>query len=223
MGDRDDMKRRAATAALEHVRGRDVIGVGTGTTAEAFVDALAAEAVPLRGAVASSEATARRLREVGIPVLSLDAVEELPLYVDGADEVDGGLRLNKGRAGALTREKVLAAASRTFVCLVDEGKLVERLGAVPVAVEVLPMAAGFVARELRSRWGAETDRRDGFLSDNGNVLLDVAGLPVAEDPPRLEAELDAMPGVVENGIFALRPADVLVVGCHHGEQVLGKT
>ncbi len=213
MTTRDEQKRAAAEAALEHVPPGAAIGVGTGSTVAFFIEALGRLPLGRRpgAAVASSEATVAALRAAGIPVVGLDAAPApLPVYVDGADEVDPELRLIKGGGGAHTREKVLAAASELFVCMVDESKLVQRLGAFPVPVEVVPMAAPFVAARLVELGGLPALRR-GYLTDNGNVVLDVKGLDLA-DPEGLEIELDAIPGVLECGVFARRRADLVLVG-----------
>lgn len=211
----DDMKRASAKAALEYVPTGATIGVGTGSTAELFIEELAARPGLIAAAVASSEASAAALRAVGIRVLDPAAAPyPLPLYVDGADEVDPELRLIKGGGGAHTREKVLATAAELFVCIVDESKLVERLGRAPVPLEVVPMARPLVARRLTAL-GATVAERLGFATDNGNAVLDAMGLDLS-DPEGLEVELDAIPGVVECGIFARRRADVVLVGAAAG-------
>lgn len=211
----DDMKRASAKAALEYVPTGATIGVGTGSTAELFIEELAARPGLIAAAVASSEASAAALRAVGIRVLDPAAAPyPLPLYVDGADEVDPELRLIKGGGGAHTREKVLATAAELFVCIVDESKLVERLGRAPVPLEVVPMARPLVARRLTAL-GATVAERVGFATDNGNAVLDAMGLDLS-DPEGLEVELDAIPGVVECGIFARRCADVVLVGAAAG-------
>ena len=211
----DDMKRASASAALEYVPIGATIGVGTGSTAEFFIEELAARPGLIAAAVASSEASAAALRAAGIRLLDPAAAPHpLPLYVDGADEVDPELRLIKGRGGAHTREKVLAAAAELFVCIVDETKLVDRLGGAPVPLEVVPMARPLVARRLTAL-GATVAERVGFATDNGNAVLDAMGLDLS-DPEGLEVELDAIPGVVECGIFARRRADVVLVGAAAG-------
>jgi ribose 5-phosphate isomerase A len=212
--DRDDMKRAAAEAAIEYVTAATTIGVGTGSTAAFFIEALAARPKLIAAAVASSEASATALRAAGIPVVGLEEALPLSLYVDGADEVDPALRLTKGRGGAHTREKVLATAAAVFVCIVDETKLVERLGGAPVPLEVVPMARPLVAGRLTAL-GAIVTERPSFLTDNGNAVLDAVGLDLS-DPEGLELELDAIPGVVECGIFARRRADVVLVGSVRG-------
>jgi len=211
----DDMKRASASAALEYVPIGATIGVGTGSTAEFFIEELAARPGLIAAAVASSEASAAALRAAGIRLLDPAAAPHpLPLYVDGADEVDPELRLIKGGGGAHTREKVLATAAELFVCIVDESKLVGRLGRVAVPLEVVPWAAAFVARRLTAM-GASVSERPGFVTDNGNAVLDAIGLELS-DPEGLELELDAIPGVVECGIFARRRADIVLVGTAEG-------
>jgi ribose 5-phosphate isomerase A len=210
----DQMKQRAAEAALEYVGEDAVVGVGTGSTVNFFIDALAASGRRVTAAVSSSEASTRRLAAHGIPVLDLNEAGELGVYVDGADEATRGLHLIKGGGGALTREKIVAAASRHFVCIVDEKKLVDRLGAFPLPVEVIPMARNLVARELR-RLGGEPAWREGVVTDNGNHILDVRNLAI-RDPVALEGEINQLAGVVTVGLFARRPADVLLVGTPSG-------
>ncbi|RPI12467.1 MAG: ribose-5-phosphate isomerase RpiA [Lysobacterales bacterium] len=208
------MKQQAAAAALEHLEEGGLVGVGTGSTVNFFIDGLAKMRSRIAGAVSSSEASTRRLRAQGIPVLDLNEAGELEVYVDGADEATRRLHLVKGGGGALTREKIVAAASRRFVCIVDEQKLVERLGRFPLPVEVIPMARGHVARQL-ARLGGEPVWREGFVTDNGNHILDVRGLEIA-DPVALEGEINQVAGVVTVGLFARRPADVLLVGTSTG-------
>lgn len=208
-------KAQAAEAALESIRGVDVIGVGTGSTVKYFIDALKAVKHQLDGAVASSEDTASKLQAAGIRVLDLNAVGTVAVYVDGADEATRQGALIKGGGGALTREKILAAASRQFVCMVHQAKLVDVLGDFGLPVEVIPMARSYVAREL-SRRGGDPRWREGFVTDNGNHILDVAGLRIV-DPLALEADLNGIAGVVTVGLFARRGADLLLVG--DGESV----
>jgi ribose 5-phosphate isomerase A len=209
----DAMKKQAAEAALAYVEG-GVIGVGTGSTVNHFIDALATIKGRIDGAVSSSEASTTRLKGLGIPVLDLNSVGELSLYVDGADESNERLQLIKGGGGALTREKIVAAASRQFVCIADEGKLVAVLGHFPLPVEVIPMARSHVAREL-VRLGGTPVWRDGFVTDNTNLILDVHGLEIS-DPCAMEQKINNIAGVVTVGIFAQRPADVLILGTTHG-------
>jgi len=212
------MKKAAAEAALDHVPADGVIGVGTGSTANFFIAGLARFKHRLEGAVASSEATARRLKDLGIPVLDLNSIAELPVYVDGADEITRALAMIKGGGGALTREKIVAAVARKFVCIADEAKLVDVLGKFPLAVEVIPMARSHVAREL-AKLGGTPVWRQGFVTDNGNVILDVHHLEILK-PVELETALNQIVGVVANGLFARRRADVLVLGSGRGVQTL---
>ncbi len=214
----DEMKKAAAQAALEYIETGSIIGVGTGSTANHFIDALASIKARIEGAVASSNATAERLKKHGIPVLDLNAAGGLSLYVDGADESTRHLHLIKGGGGALTREKIVAAASKTFVCVADESKLVDVLGAFPLPVEVIPMARSYVAREI-VKLGGEPMLRDGFTTDNGNVILDVRGLKII-NPVELEEKLNNIVGVVTNGLFARRPADVLILGTPGGVKTI---
>lgn len=214
----DDMKKRAAEAALEYVEDHVVLGVGTGSTVNYFIDALARIKHRLDGVVSSSEATTRRLKACGIPVLDLNAAGPLPLYVDGADEVNRQMQLIKGGGGALTREKIIAAASELFVCIADQTKRVDVLGAFPLPIEVIPMARSHVGRELLKR-GGQPVLRENVITDNGNLILDVYNLHILE-PAKLEADLNNIAGVVTVGLFALRPADVLLLGAADGVQTL---
>jgi ribose 5-phosphate isomerase A len=214
----EEKKRAVAQAAVAYVEAGSMIGVGTGSTANHFIDALAHAAPAIAGAVASSIESERRLRGHGIPVVDLAEVERLALYVDGADEATRGGLLLKGGGGALTREKIVAAASRRFVCVVDDSKLVERLGHFPLAIEVIAMARRFVAKQL-ARLGGRAVLRESFLTDNGHLILDVHDLRI-ERPAELETALDHIPGVVSNGLFCRRPADVLLVGTSEGVRVL---
>ena len=210
----DAKKRRAALAALELVGRGSTIGVGTGSTVNFFIAALAADRGRVPSAVSSSEATSARLREAGVAVLDLNDVADLALYVDGADEATPARHLIKGGGGALTREKIIAAAARRFVCVIDEAKMVGTLGRFPLPVEVIPMARALVARELTAR-GGRPQWREGFVTDNGNHILDVHGLTIT-DPVRLERELNQIIGVVAVGLFAVRPADLLLIGTATG-------
>jgi len=213
----DEMKKLAAKAALDHVEG-GIIGVGTGSTVNHFIDLLATIKGRIEGAVSSSETSTQRLKGHGIPVLDLNAVGGLDLYVDGADESNHQLQLIKGGGGALTREKIVAAASRRFVCIADAGKLVSMLGKFPLPVEVIPMARSYVAREL-VRLGGTPMWREGFVTDNGNLILDVHHLEIME-PIKLEQAINNIAGVVTAGIFALRPADVLILGTEEGAKTM---
>jgi ribose 5-phosphate isomerase A len=206
----EDSKKKAAEAALEYLKDATVVGVGTGSTVNHFIDALASIKGRLEGAVSSSEASTKRLKALGIPVLDLNSAGTLSVYVDGADEANRHLQLIKGGGGALTREKIVAAASKRFICIVDDSKLKDVLGTFPLPVEVIPMARSYVAREL-VKLGGQPEWRQGFTTDNGNVILDVHGLRIL-DPPKLEADINNIAGVVCVGIFARRPADVLLVG-----------
>lgn len=214
----DEMKQRAADAALKYVEENTVVGVGTGSTVNDFIDALARIKHRIEGAVASSAMTTERLKARKIPVLDLNAAGPLPLYVDGADEVNRHLQMIKGGGGALTREKIIAAASETFVCIADHSKLVDVLGTFPLPVEVIPMARSYVGRELLKR-GGQPVLRENFITDNGNLILDVYNLQILE-PTRLEAELNNIAGIVTVGLFAQRPADVLLLGTAEGVQTI---
>ncbi|WP_372693956.1 ribose-5-phosphate isomerase RpiA [Immundisolibacter sp.] len=222
MSDQDIGKRRAAEAALEFLPEGEVIGVGTGSTANYFIECLRDQRQRIAGAVASSEATAERLKAAGIELFDLNSVGTLPLYVDGADEATEHRQLIKGGGGALTREKIIAAASRTFVCIADASKLVRRLGAYPLPVEVIPMARSYVARQIVVLGGRPVYRQ-GFVTDNGNIILDVLdihGLDIVE-PIKLEQTINNIAGVVTNGLFAARGADVLLLGSADGVQRFG--
>ena len=213
----EDKKRAAAEAAIQYVRPDTVIGVGTGSTVNHFIDLLAAEmGDQVRAAVSSSEASSERLRGHGIKVVDLNEVGRLDVYVDGADESNAQLQLIKGGGGALTREKIVAAASREFVCIADDSKLVDTLGRFPLPVEVIPMARELVTYALRDL-GAEPRLRDGTITDNGNQILDLHGL-VIDDAPALETQINQITGVVCNGLFAHRSADLLLLGTDDGVQ-----
>lgn len=214
----DDMKKAAAEAAIEYVENGMIVGIGTGSTANHFIDLLAKIKGRIDGTVASSEASAERLRGHGIPVLDLNQVGDLQLYVDGADESNEQLHLIKGGGGALTREKIVAGASEKFVCIADESKLVRVLGKFPLPVEVIPMAQSFIARQL-VKLGGQPVLREGFITDNGNIILDVHHLEIIE-PVKLEQQINMLPGVVTVGIFAYRPADVLILGGPNGARTV---
>lgn len=216
--DLDDKKRAAAEAALEYVESGTVIGVGTGSTANYFIDALGKVKGKIDGAVASSIATEEGLKKNGIRVLTLNSAGDLPLYVDGADEATAHLHLIKGGGGALTREKIIAAASAKFVCIADDGKLVDILGAFPLPVEVIPMAQSYVARQI-SKLGGQPILREGFTTDNGNLILDIKGMEIL-NPVELEQQLNQITGVVTNGLFAQKPADVLLLGGDSGVKTI---
>jgi len=214
----DEMKKQAAEAAIEYVEAGTVIGIGTGSTANHFIDCLAAIKHKIDGTVASSNASAERLAAHGIPVLDLNSVSELSVYIDGADETNRHLHLIKGGGGALTREKIVAACSRKFVCIADGSKLVDILGTFPLPIEVIPMARSMVAREMVKR-GGQPVYREGFTTDNGNDILDVHNMEIME-PVKLEQELNDIPGIVTVGLFAHRPADVLILGTEDGVRTL---
>lgn len=212
----DDMKKAAADAALDYIDFEMIVGVGTGSTANHFIDALARVKGKIDGAVASSIATAERLKKHNIPVLELNDVGQLAVYVDGADEATKHLHLIKGGGGALTREKIVAGASEKFICIADHTKLVPMLGKFPLPVEVIPMARSLVGREL-VKLGGQPALRTGFTTDNGNLILDVSGLEIL-NPVELETLINQIPGVVTVGIFAHRPADILILGSETGLQ-----
>jgi len=214
----DEMKKAVAMAALDYVESGSVIGVGTGSTANFFIDGLATIKGKIDAAVASSVASADRLKGHGIRVIDLNEAGQLGLYVDGADESNRFLHLVKGGGGALTREKIVAAASDKFVCIADESKLVDVLGKFPLPVEVIPMAQSYVAREL-TKLGGRPVLRTGFTTDNGNIILDVHDMEIME-PVKLEQALNNITGVVTNGLFAMRPADVLLLGKPDGVQTI---
>jgi ribose 5-phosphate isomerase A len=214
----DEMKKQAAYAALEHIDTTGVVGVGTGSTVNHFIDALATIKDKIEGAVSSSIVSTKRLEEHGIKVFDLNDVSEVAVYVDGADESDANLHLIKGGGGALTREKIIAAAADKFVCIADESKLVDVLGSFPLPVEVVPMSRSYVAREI-VKMGGQPVYREGFITDNSNVILDVHGWNITETI-KLEAELNNIVGVVTNGLFAMRPADVLLLGSEEGTKTV---
>jgi ribose 5-phosphate isomerase A len=212
--DANALKKAAAEAALAYVEDDTIVGVGTGSTVNFFIDALASRRARITATVASSEASAKRLRELRIPVRELNDTDGCEVYVDGADEVTEHLAMVKGGGGALTREKIVAQASRKFVCIADASKLVGVLGRFPLPVEVIPMARSFVAREL-VKVGGMPELRQGVATDNGNLILDVRGLTIL-DPVELETRINQIPGVVTNGLFARRPADVLLLATPEG-------
>lgn len=214
-----EAKRLAGEKAIEYVEDGMIVGVGTGSTVAFFIDALARIKDRIEGAVSSSEQSSELLRAHGIEVLDLNAVGPLPLYVDGADECDPHRRLIKGGGAALTREKIIAEASQQFVCIIDPSKRVDVLGRFPLPVEVIPMARSLVAREILASTGGQPMWRQGVVTDNGNWVLDIHGLAIT-DPVALERELNQLPGVVSVGLFARRPADVIIVGEESGATVL---
>ena len=217
----DELKQQAALRALDYVIDGSIVGVGTGSTANFFIDGLAGMKDRIVGAVASSEVSAHRLASHGIRLFDMNDVDDIPVYVDGADEIDGGLAMIKGGGGAQTREKIVAAVARKFVCICDASKRVERLGRFPLPVEVIPMARAQVAREL-ARLGGQPVLREGFVTDNGNLILDVHGLSIT-DPVALETAIDGIVGVVTNGLFAKRGADVLLLATAGGVQTFERT
>ena len=216
----DGMKAAAAREAVRHVVDDAPVGVGTGSTANFFIDELAKIKDRIAGAVPSSEQTAQRLLKHGITVLDLNSVDELPVYVDGADEITEHLAMIKGGGGALTREKIVAAVARKFVCIADESKLVSVLGRFPLPIEVIPMARSYVGRQMVKLGGTPRLRAD-FTTDNGNLIIDVSGLAI-DDPAGLEARINCIPGVVTVGLFALRGADVLLLGTSGGVRTLSR-
>jgi ribose 5-phosphate isomerase A len=215
----DELKRQAALAALEYIKPGTIVGVGTGSTVNHFIDGLATIKHKIEGAVSSSNASTERLRKHGIQVFDLNEVDDIPVYVDGADEANEHLQMIKGGGGALTREKIIAHMAKTFICIADESKLVPVLGKFPLPIEVIPMARSMIARELVKR-GGNPVYRDGFVTDNGNQILDVHNLEIMQ-PAKLEDELNNIPGIVTVGLFALRPADVLILATRDGVRKIG--
>ncbi len=214
----DDLKKQAAEAALPYVQDCRILGVGTGSTVNHFIDLLAPIKHRFEGAVSSSEASTVRLQALGIPIVDLNAVGSLDVYIDGADEINSNLELIKGGGGALTREKIIAAASRQFVCIADQSKLVSRLGAFPLPVEVIPMARSYVAREIIAL-GGHPVWRENFITDNGNIILDIQRLDILE-PMKLENTLNNITGVVTVGLFANRAADTVILASEQGIKTL---
>lgn len=214
----DELKKKVAEAALDYVKGVSVLGIGTGSTVNHFIDLLADLKQGIEGAVSSSEMSTAKLKKLGIPVLDLNAVGSLDVYVDGADEVNAHKQMLKGGGGALTREKIIAAASRKFVCIVDETKYVDVLGKFPLPVEVIPMARSYVAREL-VKLGGQPQWRENYITDNGNQILDVHNLNIL-NPAEMEREINNIPGVVTVGLFALRGADIVLLGSESGVRKL---
>jgi len=214
----DDLKKQAAEAALPYVKDCRILGVGTGSTVNHFIDLLAPIKHRFEGAVSSSEASTVRLQALGIPIVDLNAVGSLDVYIDGADEINSNLELIKGGGGALTREKIIAAASRQFVCIADQSKLVSRLGAFPLPIEVIPMARSYVAREIIAL-GGHPVWRESFITDNGNIILDIQRLDILE-PMKLENTLNNITGVVTVGLFANRAADTVILASEQGTETL---
>ncbi len=214
----DEMKKQAAYSALEYITTDGIVGVGTGSTVNHFIDALATIKGKIEGAVSSSIVSTKRLEEHGIEVFDLNSVNKVAVYVDGADEANADLSLIKGGGGALTREKIIAAASDKFVCIADESKFVDVLGSFPLPVEVVPMSRSYIAREI-VKMGGQPVYREGFITDNSNVILDVHGWDIME-PMDLERKLNNLVGVVTNGLFAMRGADVLLLGTESGTRVI---
>ena len=210
----DRKKKNAAKIAIDYVKNNSIIGVGTGTTINFFIEELGKNKGLIDGAVSSSVTTEKLLREHHIPVLPLNSVIDLPIYIDGADEVTHNKHLIKGGGGALTREKIVAAASKQFICIIDDSKLVPLLGGFPLPVEVIPMAQSYVAREI-AKLGGQPELRQDFLTDNGNIILDIHNLKI-ENPSELENQLNQITGVVTNGLFAKRPADTLIIATDDG-------
>ena len=214
----DEKKKQVAEAALAYVEDDSIVGVGTGSTVNFFIECLASIKHRIDGAVSSSDTTEALLKQHNIPVLSLNSANDIPVYVDGADEATKYLHLIKGGGGALTREKIVAAASKKFICIIDETKMVDVLGTFPLPVEVIPMAQSYIAREI-TKLGGQPILREGFTTDNGNIILDVHNLSILK-PVEMEQELNQLAGVVTNGLFAQRPADVLLVASDSGVQIL---
>ncbi len=213
--DQNQLKKETALAALEYIKPDTIVGVGTGSTVNYFIDGLAELEFKIKGAVSSSEASTKRMQEHGIKVFDLNEVDEvIPVYVDGADESNSGLHLIKGGGGALTREKIVAANCEKFICIADESKLVNILGKFPLPIEVIPMAESLVANKLKAM-GGKPKLREGFITDNGNIILDIHGLEITE-PLKIEKEINDIPGVVTVGIFAINAADVLLLGTSTG-------
>jgi ribose 5-phosphate isomerase A len=214
----DDMKKEAAIKALEFIQNDTIVGVGTGSTVNHFIDALATIKHKIEGAVSSSEESSKRLKAHGIEVFDLNDVDVLDVYVDGADEITKHMSMIKGGGAALTREKIVAAVAKKFICIADDSKQVDILGRFPLPVEVIPMARSYVAREL-VKLGGDPEYRQGVITDNGNVILDVHNLSII-DPKKLEADINAIVGVVTNGLFAQRGADILILGTESGVQII---
>ncbi|XQW85930.1 ribose-5-phosphate isomerase RpiA [Thalassotalea piscium] len=214
----DEMKKSAALQALDYVKDDTIVGVGTGSTVNHFIDALSAKKNHITGAVSSSEESTKRLKALGIEVFDLNNVDSIDIYVDGADEITEHMHMIKGGGAALTREKIVAAVAKTFICIADESKQVPILGKFPLPVEVIPMARSYIAREL-VKLGGDPVYRQGVITDNGNVILDVYNLDII-DPKKLESDINSLVGVVTNGIFAHRCADILILGTAQGAKII---
>lgn len=214
----DEMKKAAAIKALEFVKNDTIVGVGTGSTVNHFIEALSAKKDQILGAVSSSEESSKRLKALGIEIFDLNNVDAIDVYVDGADEITEHMHMIKGGGAALTREKIVAAVAKTFICIADESKQVPMLGKFPLPVEVIPMARSYVAREL-VKLGGDPVYRQGIITDNGNVILDVYNLEII-NPKQLESDINALVGVVTNGLFAHRGADILIVGTEDGAKII---
>ncbi len=212
--DKEQLKKTAALAALDYVEHGMIVGVGTGSTVNYFIEGLQAVKGKIEAAVASSVATEKRLKALGIPVIDLNSAGDVPIYVDGADEINAAKQMIKGGGGALTREKIIAASAKKFICIADQSKQVDLLGTFPVALEVIPMARSYVARQI-VKLGGDPVYREKFVTDNGNIILDVFNLKILE-PIAIEEKLNNIVGIVENGIFAKRPADILLLGTPQG-------
>jgi len=210
----DDKKKEVAKAAVAYIEDDAIVGVGTGSTVNFFIEELAKIKSRIEGAVSSSDASEELLRQHNIPVLALNSVIEIPVYVDGADEATKHRHLIKGGGGALTREKIVAAASKQFICIIDDSKMVPTLGAFPLPIEVIPMAQSYVARQI-AKLGGQPKLREGFTTDNGNIIIDVHNIKI-ENPLALEQSLNQIVGVVTNGLFAHRPADILLIASENG-------
>lgn len=215
--DKEANKKQAALAALDYVEEGAIVGVGTGSTVHYFIEALATKKHLIEGAIASSIDTEKKLKAAHIPILDLNSAREVSVYIDGADEITPAKKMIKGGGGALTREKIIASVATQFICIVDESKYVDLLGEFPIAVEVIPMARSYVAREITRLLGAEPVYREGFITDNGNIILDVYSLPLHE-PLLMEEQLKRFVGVVESGLFAKRTADIVLIGTEKGVQ-----
>ncbi|MCL1058796.1 ribose 5-phosphate isomerase A [Shewanella sp. Choline-02u-19] len=214
----DEMKKAAAWAALKYVEKDSIVGVGTGSTVNHFIDALATMKAEIDGATSSSEASTEKMKALGIPVYDLNSVDELSVYVDGADEINAHMDMIKGGGAALTREKIVAAVAEKFICIVDNTKQVDILGEFPLPIEVIPMARSYVARQL-VKLGGDPVYREGVVTDNGNIILDVYNMKII-NPKELETNINAIVGVVTNGLFAMRGADVLLVGTPEGVKTI---